>query len=697
MIRLFISMVFAVGLAHAQNTVPQGGSRDIRYDGVAASVLPPEIPRSYALVIGIAKYRNLTREQQLEYSERDAEAIYSTLISPEGGNFKAENVHKLIGSDATVAAMRLELEDWLPAVAKRDDRVLVYFAGHGFVKDGMPYLAPYDLDPADITHTGYAMSALGDAFGGKIAAKWKVLIADACHSGAIQPGPDFQAINKSLVDVNQSVFTLTASRDREASFESADWGGGHGIFTYYVVKAMEGAADGNRDGIVTADEIADYVRRNVREATNGAQNPTSERASFDPNMLLAYVPSNAAPSAPTAPKFGTFVFETNMDGVEVFVDDRSVGIIDKGKPLRLPGLRPGVHVIKAVKHGYEPDGPREEIIYPGHESTVTVRILTARRRRADAHDALNRGVELYNKGDSPNYRQAVSALETALRIEPTFSQAALFLARAHNALFEEELARKYFKLAIEMDPDYLEARASFAAMLLDLNDADEAIRQLNLVVQRDPKNAQAFYFLAHAFRLKGSFRESIDAARKSMHLNPDNAEAHLWLAESLRLTTDWKAAKEEYGDYLARSNYDTGAFGKFNYVVFGKASSIFGRRAREASQIRASTLRDIWREQRNLGYFGLCECERKLNNFDAAIEHCRTALRYDPEDPYAHFSLGLAYIYKAKLTDDIGSAAAALKHFKAMLGINPDLLEADMARQNIFNIEVALREIRKKL
>ena len=73
-----------------------------------------QIPRSYALVIGIAKYQNLTQGQQLQYSERDAEAIYSILISPEGGNFRAENVHTLIGPKATLANIRRELEEWLP-------------------------------------------------------------------------------------------------------------------------------------------------------------------------------------------------------------------------------------------------------------------------------------------------------------------------------------------------------------------------------------------------------------------------------------------------------------------------------------------------------------------------------------------------------------------------------------------------------
>ena len=64
---------------------------------------PTPIPRGYALIIGIANYKNLPAKSQLEFPERDAEAIYSILISPEGGNFRAENVHRLIGAKATLA------------------------------------------------------------------------------------------------------------------------------------------------------------------------------------------------------------------------------------------------------------------------------------------------------------------------------------------------------------------------------------------------------------------------------------------------------------------------------------------------------------------------------------------------------------------------------------------------------------------
>ena len=241
------------------------------------------------------------------------------------------------------------------------------------------------------------MATMGSVFG-KIKAKWKVLLTDSCHSGAVTPDGDVQTINRSLIDVSRSVFSLTASRDRERSFESPDWGGGHGIFTYYVVRGLEGEADDNHDGIVTADELAEYVRRNVREATEAKQNPTSDRSSFDPDMLLAYVPTRAAAGAPPAPKFGALILESNMDGVEVFLDGKSVGVVNKSQPLRLPGLAPGSHTIQGVKMGYEPDGPRDETVYPGQEKTVSIRIMILRRRTKAAVGLVRQGPRVLQQG-----------------------------------------------------------------------------------------------------------------------------------------------------------------------------------------------------------------------------------------------------------------------------------------------------------
>lgn len=156
----------------------------------------------------------------------------SILISPEGGNFHWENVHKLIGAKATLANLRHELEKWLPSVTRDDDRVLVYFAGHGFISQVKAYLAPYDLNVSDIAQSGYPMDALGSVFANKVKANWKVLMTDACHSGAIKLDTDAQAINHSLLDLSRSLISLTASRDREQSLETPELEGGHGVFTY---------------------------------------------------------------------------------------------------------------------------------------------------------------------------------------------------------------------------------------------------------------------------------------------------------------------------------------------------------------------------------------------------------------------------------------------------------------------------------
>src|SRR5580658_10851684 len=204
----------------AQQTPGQQKSRDLKYEEDRPAQAPVTIPRGYALVVGIAKYKNLPAKAQLDYAERDAESIYSVLINPEGGNFRAENVHRLIGAKATLANLKQELEVWLPSVAKEPDRVVIYFAGHGFISGGRGYLATYDIDLHNIAATAIPMETLGQLVGTKIKGKWKVLLTDACHSGAITPETDPKQLNQLLLDVNQSIFSLTASRDREQSFES---------------------------------------------------------------------------------------------------------------------------------------------------------------------------------------------------------------------------------------------------------------------------------------------------------------------------------------------------------------------------------------------------------------------------------------------------------------------------------------------
>ena len=196
-------------------------------------------------------------------------------------------MHKLINQQATGTNIRREIEEWLPSVAGDDAQVMIYFAGHGIVSKGTGYLAPYDVNGQDVAASSYSMEKLGSVLNDKVKGKTKVLLTDACHAGVLNPEMDQLQHNHRMRDVKTSLISLTASRDREESFEAERYGGGHGLFTYYLVKGLRGEADTNGDGLVTVDELIEYVRSNVRTATDAQQNPTSERGSFDPAMVLS--------------------------------------------------------------------------------------------------------------------------------------------------------------------------------------------------------------------------------------------------------------------------------------------------------------------------------------------------------------------------------------------------------------------------
>src|SRR5580692_12262650 len=90
--------------------------RDLKIEKIPDEPVPlPKggIPRSYAVIVGISRYPNLPDKLQLQFAERDAQSIYTILISPEGGNFKQENVHVLTGAKASLAGVRHEIDEWL--------------------------------------------------------------------------------------------------------------------------------------------------------------------------------------------------------------------------------------------------------------------------------------------------------------------------------------------------------------------------------------------------------------------------------------------------------------------------------------------------------------------------------------------------------------------------------------------------------
>jgi uncharacterized caspase-like protein len=251
----------------------------------------------WAIVIGVSEYQY--NSLNLEYAERDAEEFYQLLISPIGGSFKPENIVKLTNQDATTQKVTKALRSFLQKPG-RDDLVIFYCACHGAPDLNRPeniYLITYDTDPSDIAGTALPMREINLSLRDNLLSEKVVLLADTCHSAAIGEGlgsrnmsNDNILVNRYLQEVSKTrggIALLTSAEANEVSFEDAKWGGGHGVFTHYLLQGMKGAADLNQDGIVTVGELFEYVRSHVQAATEGRQHPSIGTSPYDRNLPLA--------------------------------------------------------------------------------------------------------------------------------------------------------------------------------------------------------------------------------------------------------------------------------------------------------------------------------------------------------------------------------------------------------------------------
>ncbi len=257
------------------------------------------IQKRWAVVIGISKYVNADRGiPSLQFAHRDAIAFMDFLQSPQGGGFAPSHTKLLINEQATTRNIRSALFTFLKKAGK-DDLVIIYFAGHGAPEIGRPdnlYLLSYDTDIDDMASTAFPMWDMETALKRYITSERVVVLADACHSAGVGGEAGFRSVgNSNLINTYLSNLqktkpgrvTITASEANELSREGKEWDD-HGVFTYYLLKALKGEADSDGNGIVTITEAFNYVNNKVRRATNSQQHPNIQ-GKFDHNLPLSVI------------------------------------------------------------------------------------------------------------------------------------------------------------------------------------------------------------------------------------------------------------------------------------------------------------------------------------------------------------------------------------------------------------------------
>lgn len=224
----------------------------------------------HILAVGINKYKN--SRMSLNYAKPDAES-FSKLMDEKGANlFKNIQLHALYDDDATRSKILAKLDE-LASKIHQEDVFIFYYAGHGSMVDNQFYFIPTEslrlYDAGSLNKEAIEAGVLQEKFR-HIKALKQLIVMDACQSGgsvellATRGASEEKAIAQLSRSAGIHVMASAGSEQFATEFTEL----GHGLFTYVLIRALQGAADGApKDGKVTIYELKSYIDDQVPEMT----------------------------------------------------------------------------------------------------------------------------------------------------------------------------------------------------------------------------------------------------------------------------------------------------------------------------------------------------------------------------------------------------------------------------------------------
>ncbi len=243
---------------------PVGSERAVEpVETSAVSDAPRKLYReSWAVIIGVNDYQTWPK---LRYAVNDANGIEEALVNRFG--FQRDHIRKLLNGDATRQRIMQVLGDELSDSRKvqREDRVFFFFAGHGATRtleDGrqIGFIVPVDADQSNYYSTAISMTALREA-ADLIPAKHVYFVMDSCYSGlAMTRGVNgFEKDRSYLEEVTRRTARQILTAGGAEQQVADDGPGGHSVFTWALLQGLEGQADLDGNGVITASELGAYV------------------------------------------------------------------------------------------------------------------------------------------------------------------------------------------------------------------------------------------------------------------------------------------------------------------------------------------------------------------------------------------------------------------------------------------------------
>ncbi|HUI25121.1 MAG TPA: caspase family protein [Candidatus Kryptonia bacterium] len=255
----------------------------------------------WLLAIGVSRYQQPSL--QLRFADSDARAIASAFEQQRGGPLYADIRTRVLTNTEVTRESILDAMKDLVGQAGPDDVAALFLAGHGVQEysTGSYYFLPYAATADNLVSSGLRMSDFDEMLRViRRRVRGVVVLLDTCHAGALQttsgarlPPPELA----SSLSAGEGFFLLAATRSGETSEENPALR--HGVFTRAVLDGLDGAADSDRDGVVSTSELFGYVARTVPRLTAQQQHPYPRVEGTD-LPLAAVRPGNRTPAASSA-------------------------------------------------------------------------------------------------------------------------------------------------------------------------------------------------------------------------------------------------------------------------------------------------------------------------------------------------------------------------------------------------------------
>jgi len=262
-------------LCHSQLNA-QTGSRGVGVTNTKSTAVFSG--NTYAVIVGVSDYKYI---KPLSFADKDALLFKEFLQSKAGGSVKSENIFLILNNDAN-ASTQPRIRNWLTEAKKlqKGDRVYFYFAGHGdAINQDEYFFLLQDCNPGgDKNNYTGGMASVIQMYNIKSLIKNDLikngvdvlLIWDACRSNELPGGETgLRNMQEGITEKTNGEAIMLSASAGEVALENSNYAHGHGLFTYYLIDGLSGAADnpdadGNGDGKVDMIEIENWVKRKVR-------------------------------------------------------------------------------------------------------------------------------------------------------------------------------------------------------------------------------------------------------------------------------------------------------------------------------------------------------------------------------------------------------------------------------------------------